>query len=80
MRENRLHGSEGGVAMSHPDPYQGRDLRRELIGLLRQARAKRRLRSRGEDRRGKIADMISLHLRPPEIEDRLIPGHPKCRH
>ena len=51
------------------------ELRRELIGLLRQARAKRRPRSRGEDRRGKIADMISLHLRPPEIEDRLIPGH-----
>ena len=51
------------------------ELRRELIGLLRQARAKRRPRSRGEDRRGKIADMISLHLRPPEIEDRLMPGH-----
>jgi transposase, IS30 family len=51
------------------------ELRRELIGSLRQARGKRRPRSRGEDRRGRIADMVSLHVRPPEVEDRLVPGH-----
>ena len=50
-------------------------LRREMISLLRQARAKRRPRSRGDDRRGRIVDMTSLHVRPPEIEDRLVPGH-----
>ncbi len=32
-------------------------------------------RARGEDRRGQIQDMVSLHVRPLEIEDRLIPGH-----
>ncbi len=25
--------------------------------------------------RGQIPDMISIHARPPEVEDRLIPGH-----
>lgn len=51
------------------------ELRAELIGCLRQGRSTRRRRSRGTDRRGRIADMTSLHVRPPEIEGRLIPGH-----
>jgi IS30 family transposase len=50
-------------------------LRRDLIDCLRQSRGKRRPRSRGKDRRGRIADMASLHVRPPEIQDRLVPGH-----
>ena len=36
------------------------ELRAELIGHLRQARGKRRPRSRGADRRGRISDMMSL--------------------
>lgn len=39
------------------------------------ARAKRWPRSRGEDRRGQIADLLGIHVRPPEIEDRQFPGH-----
>ncbi len=39
------------------------------------ARAKRWPRSRGEDRRGQIADLLSIHVRPPEVEDRQFPGH-----
>ncbi|WP_291555405.1 IS30 family transposase, partial [Comamonas sp. SCN 65-56] len=35
----------------------------------------RRPRSAGQDRRGQIPDMVSIHVRPPEIEDRLMPGH-----
>ncbi len=50
-------------------------LRTDLISLLRHSHAKRRPRARGQDRRGQIADMVSLHVRPPEIEDRVIPGH-----
>lgn len=50
-------------------------LRRELTSLLRQGRAARRPRSRGEDRRGKLVDMVSIHVRPPEANDRLLPGH-----
>ena len=51
------------------------ELRTEVIGWLRFGHAKRRPRARGEDRRGRIPDMVSIHDRPPEIEERLVPGH-----
>jgi IS30 family transposase len=50
-------------------------LRKELLEHLRQSRKARRPRSRGKDRRGVIPDMVSIHDRPQEIEDRLIAGH-----
>lgn len=55
------------------------DLRRELTVLLRQGRAARRPPSPGpapgEGRRGSLQDMVSIHVRPPEANDRLVPGH-----
>jgi IS30 family transposase len=51
------------------------ELRTQVIGWLRFGHAKRRPRARGEDRRGRIPDMVSIHDRPPEVEERLIPGH-----
>ena len=51
------------------------ELRTEVIGWLRFGYAKRRPRARGEDRRGKIPDMVSIHDRPPEVEERVVPGH-----
>ena len=51
------------------------ELRTEVIGWLRFGHAKRRPRARGEDRRGRIPDMVSIHERPPEVEERLVPGH-----
>jgi len=51
------------------------ELRTEVIGWLRFGHTKRRPRSRGEDRRGKIPSMVSIHDRPPEIDERLVPGH-----
>ena len=50
------------------------ELKRELIATLRHAHNKRVPRSKGQDRRGQIPDMVSIHLRPPEIEDRQFPG------
>lgn len=50
-------------------------LRKDLLELLRQSHKKRRPRTRGNDRRGTIPDMVSIHERPPEIETRQIPGH-----
>ena len=32
-------------------------------------------RKRGVDWRGSIPDMVSIDVRPPEIEDRVMPGH-----
>ena len=51
------------------------ELKKELLACLRMARAKRWPRSKGEDRRGQITDLLSIHVRPPEIEDRQLPGH-----
>jgi IS30 family transposase len=55
--------------------YPRGELRKQLISLLRQAKSTRRKRSAGTDRRGQIADMLSIHVRPPEVADRLMPGH-----
>ena len=51
------------------------ELRTEIVSLLRQSRRVRRPRARGEDRRGQIPDMVSIHVRPPEVDERVIPGH-----
>ena len=50
-------------------------LRKELVALLRQGRGARRPRTRGVDRRGALQDIVSIHVRPPEANDRLLPGH-----
>ena len=41
----------------------------------RHGKTTRRPRSGGVDRRNQIPDMVSIHVRPPETEDRLVPGH-----
>ena len=51
------------------------ELRKELIQCLRQGKSTRKPRVGGVDRRSQIPDMVNIHLRPPEIEDRLMPGH-----
>jgi IS30 family transposase len=51
------------------------ELRKELTSLLRQSRGARRPHSRSAERRGVLQDMLSIHVRPPEVNDRLVPGH-----
>lgn len=51
------------------------ELKRELIACLRHHNQVPKPRSRGTDRRYEIQDMQSIHIRPPEVEDRVIPGH-----
>jgi IS30 family transposase len=77
----RLHPSESAQRASHETIYnviyaQPRgEFRKELIECLRMARAKRWPRSKGEERRGHMANLLSIHLRPPEVQDRQFPGH-----
>ena len=77
----KLHPDEASKRASHETIYnviyaQPRGaLKRELVACLRMARAKRWPRSRGEDRRGQITDLLSIHVRPPEVADRQFPGH-----
>lgn len=53
------------------------EIRRELMALLRQGHVHRWPRSRGANRKetGFIAEDVLLSVRPPEVEDRLVPGH-----
>ena len=51
------------------------ELRRQLIACLRRGRSTRMPRTRGDDRRGQIPEMVSIHVRPPEVNDRVMPGH-----
>lgn len=52
------------------------ELKAELIACLRQQRPQRRPHSRATKHKGsKISDMVPISKRPPEIEDRAIPGH-----
>ena len=46
-----------------------------LIALMRNAQSKRMPRSRGQERRVKIAGRLSVPLRPPEVNDWLFSGH-----
>ncbi len=76
----RMHPDDTALQVSHETLYTAfyamprGELRTELIACLRQAR-KRRRRARGEDRRRIIPDMVSIHQRPAEIDERVIPGH-----
>ncbi len=49
-------------------------LRKELIHCLRQGKSTRKPRRGETDRRGQIPDMVSIHLRPPEVDKREMPG------
>jgi IS30 family transposase len=55
--------------------HAGGELRRQLISCLRQGKNTRKPRSAGQDRRGGIPEMVSIHVRPPEVDDRVMPGH-----
>jgi transposase, IS30 family len=55
---------------------QGRGgLERELRHALRTGRANRRPRGYRVVGRGKLKDMVMISDRPPEVEDRAVPGH-----
>jgi IS30 family transposase len=51
------------------------ELRKDLIACLRQGKSGRKPRSAGDDRRCQIPEMVSIHLRPLEVNDRVMPGH-----
>ena len=76
-----VHNDIPALRVSHETIYSAiyamprGDLRTEVIGWLRMGHAKRRPRTRGQDRRGQIPDMVSIRERPPEVEERLVPGH-----
>src|SRR5471032_1488152 len=74
----RMYPTDSNQHVSHETIYtaiyaQPRgELRRQLIACLRHGHSTRMPRTRGTDRRGQIPDRVSIHVRPPEIEDRLL--------
>jgi len=69
------------MRVSHETIYvslyvQGRgELRRDLHQRLRTGRAVRKPRRSVGERRDQIAGAVSISERPPEVEDRAVPGH-----
>lgn len=72
---------EAEMWVSHETIYkslyvQGRgELRRELTRCLRTGRALRRPHRRTDRRQHRLPDKVSISERPPEVADRIIPGH-----
>jgi IS30 family transposase len=51
-------------------------LKREIQAALRTGRTRRKAHRSGEERRARFVDpMVMISERPPEIEDRAVPGH-----
>ena len=83
---NRLreeYPSEKTMQISHESIYayiyilpRG-ELKKELIGYLRQKRKLRENRrgKHAEEKRGRIPAMLSIEERPAEVADRIVPGH-----
>jgi IS30 family transposase len=71
------------MQVSHETIYralyvQGRGaLKRELARHLRRGRSKRYARSQSSKRsgQGKLTEMVMISERPPEVDDRAVPGH-----
>jgi IS30 family transposase len=80
QRLGKEFGDDATMRVSHETIYkslyvQGRgELRRELARCLRSGRAKRVPQGRLETR-GRIPHMVMISERPPEVEDRAVPGH-----
>jgi IS30 family transposase len=76
-----MFGKDSSYSISHVTIYASiyalprGELRKELIAALRQSHKTRKPRSRGTDRRGQIPDLVPIHERPQEVQDRLMPGH-----
>lgn len=51
------------------------ELRKELAACLRSGRARRRPRGRVKAGGSSIPNMVMISERPPEVEDRAVPGH-----
>jgi transposase, IS30 family len=74
------HPDDPQMRISHETIYrslyvQARgELRRQLTANLRTGRQSRRSRGRVETR-GRIVDMVPIAERPPEVDERRVPGH-----
>lgn len=72
--EPERHAShEANDTASYEQPR--RELRKQLVACLRHGRSIRMPRTRCEGRCGQVPDMVSIHVRQPEVDDRVMLGH-----
>jgi transposase, IS30 family len=80
VRLRSQYPDDPGMHVSHETIYQSLyvqsrgELRRELTAQLRTGRKGRKPQGRQETR-GRIKDMVLIADRPPEVDDRRVPGH-----
>jgi transposase, IS30 family len=75
------HHADEAMRVSHETIYQSLyiqsrgELRRQLTENLRTKRTRRRPRGRSLGARGQIKGMVPISERPPQVQDRAVPGH-----
>jgi transposase, IS30 family len=75
------HPDDPEMRISHETIYQSLyvqsrgELCRQLARNLRRGRSARRTRTEGPERRGRIPGMVPIAARPPEVDERRVPGH-----
>jgi transposase, IS30 family len=81
VRLRREHPDEPQWWVSHESIYQAifvqtrGELRKELAACLHSRRARRLPRTRASSGGSKIVDMVNIAERPPDANDRAVPGH-----
>lgn len=80
-RMRKMHPDDSSLRVCHETIYVALyalprgELRQALLEQLRQGHKQRRPRSRGQDRRGGLVNMTSIHERPAEAATREVLGH-----
>ncbi len=75
MRDNESMQISHETIYQHVYVHAKKTLREELVKQLRRKKKRRGPSRQGSEKRGKIADAVSIEMRPAEVAGRQVPGH-----